>query len=370
MLKLAPEFLKAIDNKLITCRKHPIDDLWILNYTPECQFSKQWNNVTLQCRGLIVNAEGTVVARPFRKFFNISEHENPEFAPVPYGMPFKAYEKMDGSLGIAYCSQGGWEIATRGSFESEQAEFATRLLTQKYSSAMPLMKPELTYLFEIIYPENRIVVDYGDTQELVLLGVIRTCDGVELPLEDFAQLPFRQPQTFDVSNIESLPRDTQNFEGYVIRFENDLRVKVKLDDYVRLHKLMTGITSNRIWEMLAVGQKVEDAVKELPDEMYDEVMEVVDDLRAEHASLLNIHIAMLSAQNLEGMARKEQALRIIEVCKRSQGESFVGDFIVPLNASLMFTLLDGKIDRAKEQTWTLVKPKNGNKLICKADLAG
>ncbi len=367
---LTPQFQAVVDAGLVSCRKHPTDQLWILNYTPECQFSKSWCDVTLQCRGLIVDGQGTVVARPFRKFFNISEHDNPEFVPVPYGMPFKAYEKMDGSMGIAYYGQGGWEIATRGSFVSEQAEFATRLLTQKYKSAMSLMKPELNYLFEIIYPENRIVVDYGDMQELVLLGVIRTSDGVELPLEDFVNLSFRQPQVFDTLNIESLPRDTQNFEGYVIRFENGLRVKVKLDDYVRLHKLMTGITSNRIWEMLAAGQKVEDAVKELPDEMYDEVMEVVDDLRTEHASMLNIHIAMLTAQNLEGMTRKEQALRIIEVCKYSQSQSFVGDFIIPLNVSLMFTLLDGKIDRAKALTWALVKPKNGNKLICKADLAG
>lgn len=366
MLKLQNDFQSAVDSGLVSCRKHPTDNLWILNYTPECQFSKSWNDTTLQCRGLIVNAEGQVIARPFRKFFNLSEHDNPEFPSVPYGTPFKAYEKMDGSLGIAYYGQGGWAIATRGSFESEQAEFATRLL-QKYSSALSLMNPELTYLFEIIYPENRIVVDYGGWQALVLLGVIRTSDGVELPLEDFAHLPFPQPKLFYVSNIDLLPRDTQNFEGYVIRFDNGLRVKVKLDDYVRLHKLMTGITPNRIWEMLAAEQNVEDFVKDLPDEMYDEVMDVVNDLRAEHVSLLSFHSVFLVSQNLEGMTRKEQALRIIDACKRAQS---MGDLLVSLNTSLMFALLDCKFDLAKEMAWKLVKPKDGNKIICKADLAG
>ena len=33
-------------------------------------------------------------------------------------------------------------------------------------------KPGKTYLFEIIYPENRIVVDYGDYKGLVLIDVI------------------------------------------------------------------------------------------------------------------------------------------------------------------------------------------------------
>lgn len=370
MLKLQNDFQSAVDSGLVSCRKHPTDNLWILNYTPECQFSKSWNDTTLQCRGLIINAEGQVIARPFRKFFNLSEHDNPDFPRVPYGTSFKAYEKMDGSLGIAYYGEGGWEISTRGSFESEQAEFATRLLTQKYSSAMPLMKPELTYLFEIIYPENRIVVDYGDAQELVLLGVIRTCDGVELPLEDFAQLPFRQPQTFDVSNIESLPQDTQNFEGYVIRFENGLRVKVKLDNYVRLHKLMTGVTPNRIWEMLASGQDVESAISELPDEFHQEIMNEVEIMREYHASMLNLHVAMLEYLDIQEKTRKEQAQLILETCKRSQSESFVADLIVPLNTSLMFTLLDRKLDQAKGIAWKLAKPKDGNKLICKADLTG
>lgn len=370
MPNLPQAFQAAIDAGLVSCRKHPIDDLWILNYTPECQFSKSWNDVTMQCRGLIVNAEGTVVARPFKKFFNLSEHDNPNFERVPFGSPFKAYEKLDGSLGISYCSSGGWGVATRGSFTSSQADFATALLSKKYSDAMVQMDPALTYLFEVIFPENRVVVDYGKTQELVLLGVIRTDTGEELPLENFRHLPFRQPQVFNVSNIESLPRDTQNFEGYVIRFDNGLRVKVKLDDYVRLHKLMTGITPNRIWEMLAAGQDVESVIKELPDEMYDEVMEEVEHLRAHHAALLNLHVVALECLELQGKNRKEQAQLIMAMCERSKTGPVIGDMQIQFNPSILFLLLDKKIDSAKESVWKLVKPQDGNKVICKADLAG
>ena len=325
----------------------------------------------MQCRGLIVNAAGVVVARPFQKFFNLSEHENPELPQVPYGSKFKAYEKMDGSLGIAYVSSRGWEISTRGSFESEQATFATNLLHTKYAHVVPKLNPNWTYLFEVIYPQNKIVVDYGKTEELVLLGVIVTLTGHEIPLSPlFEDLGFRLPQIFDVSGIESLPRDTKNFEGYVVRFENGLRVKVKLDEYVRLHKLMTGITPNRLWEMLAAGQDVEAVIKELPDEMYQEVMEVVEDIRVEHASLINLHVLVLALQKLENMSRKEQAQKILDVCKSSKTSPLVDGMSVNLSSSLMFMILDKKIEWAKEEAWKLVKPSNGNKLICKADLAG
>lgn len=368
MLKLPKEFQDAVDAKLVSCRKHPTDDLWILNYTPECQFSKSWNEITLQCRGLIVNANGKVVARPFKKFFNLSEHDNPNMEKVPFGSPFKAYEKVDGSMGIAYASSGGWEIATRGSFESDQANFASALLySPKYSGCLPYMQRDLAYLFEIVYPQNRIVCDYGKTQELVLLGVIRTADGEEIPLEKFKHLPFRQPQIFEVSDIESLPRDTQNFEGYVIRFDNGLRVKVKLDDYVRLHKLMTGITANRLWEMLKSGQDIDAAIKELPDEMYDEVIDTVNEIRNEHVAFIDMHIMTLELLDVQNLSRKEQASIIIQKCKAGLE---VDGLVVSLNAGVMFMLLDGQKEKVKAECWKFVKPKDGNKLICKADLAG
>lgn len=368
---LIASFQDVVDRGLVSCRKHPTDDLWILNYTPECQFSKSWNDVTLRCRGLIVNAEGEVVARPFKKFFNLSEHDNSALPKVPHGLPFKAFEKCDGSLGISYVSSRGWEIATRGSFESEQAVKATHLLHTKYANLIPKLNPNWTYLFEIVYPENRIVVDYGKEEKLVLLGVIITLTGHEIPLlPTFADLGFPLPRVFEAEDLESLPRDIQNFEGYVVRFDNGMRVKVKLDDYVRLHKIMTGITPNRVWEMLAAGQDVRSFVVELPDEMYDEVMKVAEDIEAERRSLLHLHLVALHKLQLENLSRKEQASKILDLCRRSQNEPVLCDLVVPLNSSVLFLLLDNQVDVVKQKSWNLVKPKNGNKLICKADLQG
>lgn len=41
-------------------------------------------------------------------------------------------------------------------------------------------------------------------------------------------------------------------EGYVIRFASGVRAKAKLSEYVRLHKLLTGVTERDVWRYLGV----------------------------------------------------------------------------------------------------------------------
>jgi RNA ligase len=131
-------------NGLIKSQKHPTLDLWIWNYNPSVQYERLWDDITMQCRGLVTNSQGEIVARPFTKFFNYEEL-TPEEIPNEY---FDVYEKMDGSLGILFKYQNEWILATRGSFTSPQS-IKGRELLEKY----PLDKLDKnnTYLFEIIY---------------------------------------------------------------------------------------------------------------------------------------------------------------------------------------------------------------------------
>ncbi|MEN0051252.1 MAG: RNA ligase, partial [Bacteroidota bacterium] len=101
----------------IYCHKHPDANLWIYNYTARTQYDALWNEVTMQCRGLILNKHFEFVARPFSKFFNLGERAN-QILPDE---PFEVFEKMDGSLGILYWIENEPFIATRGSFVSDQA---------------------------------------------------------------------------------------------------------------------------------------------------------------------------------------------------------------------------------------------------------
>lgn len=131
----------------ITKRKHPKYDIYILNYTPEVQYSNEWTPDLLMCRGLVVDSDANIVARPFEKFFNYSEEDVNTLPNEPY----EVYLKMDGSLGILFNYNDEWIISTRGSFESEQAIHATEILNTKYKDVLPNLNKELTYLFEIIY---------------------------------------------------------------------------------------------------------------------------------------------------------------------------------------------------------------------------
>jgi hypothetical protein len=83
---------------LLHKQTHPTLDLTIWNYSPKVQYEKLWDDITMQCRGLITNSRGEIVARPFKKFFNYEEH-SPEEIP---NESFEVFEKMDGSLGIIF----------------------------------------------------------------------------------------------------------------------------------------------------------------------------------------------------------------------------------------------------------------------------
>lgn len=266
---------RALSEKLVSVQKHPETDLFIYNYSPRVQFDKLWDDTTRACRGLILDGQMNVVAKPFGKFFNIEEH-TPEEIP---SLPFDVFEKLDGSLGILYWHNGIPKIATRGSFTSEQAIHATELLHKKYSHLFDKLNPLWTYLFEIIYPSNRIVVDYGDVDDLFLLTVIHNDTGKEALPEIGFPVVKRFDGINDISKLKELQED--NKEGFVIRFSNGFRVKVKFEEYVRLHRIITGVSNVVIWEYLKDGKPLDALLDKVPDEFYEYVRSTANQLQKE-----------------------------------------------------------------------------------------
>lgn len=230
---------------------------------------------TIRCRGLIADdATGEIVAWPFPKFFNVAEHDlgQPYAPPLP-DEPFEVYDKIDGSLGVVFHHADRWHAASKGSFTSEQATWAQRWLDEHDTGAL---WPDTTYLAEIVYPENRIVVDYGQRQDLVLLGAFDR-DGTEIPLAtasvEWLEIgsvvrSWPAPSLMDLLKLTAAnarPDGTQSSgtdaEGYVLRFASGLRAKAKLAEYVRLHKVITGITERDIWRYLGIRKFAEQPAK-------------------------------------------------------------------------------------------------------------
>jgi len=262
---------KYYEDGLLYKQVHPSLPLTIWNYTEKVQYENLWDEVTLMCRGLVTDNEGDIVATPFHKFFNIEEGK---FTPTEN---FEVYEKMDGSLGIVFWYQGQWVVATRGSFTSDQAIKARELL-QKYNT--DIMFRHLTFCFEIIYPENRIVLDYGTDEKLVLLGTFNK-DGKEMDSEIWSQWGFDVVKKYDgIKDFKELKQMVKNDqEGFVVKFSNGDRIKVKGVEYLRLHKIMTNVTTTGIWEYLKNGEDVMELLKDVPDEFYKKIENYIKDLR-------------------------------------------------------------------------------------------
>lgn len=327
-----------LSNGYIRENSHPYLDLRILNYTEKAQYEQLWNPVTTQCRGLIVNSENKVIARPFDKFMNYGQNQADKLL-MDY--PIVATDKMDGSLGILWDYEGVQGIATRGSFTSEQAIHATLVWQAKYGFSVA---PEWTYLFEIVYPTNRIVLNYGEMDELVLLGVRDIEEGSVLLPKDVVTWRGPRAATYHYKTLrealEAPPR--LNAEGYVVYFPDlDYRIKIKQEDYIILHKIVTGLTARRVWELMKEGKTFQDLCEFVPDEWHEwlrDTYQTINDDFAITYGCIKDDYWLVTLDLPVNHTRKDFALRV----KGMQYESF------------MFGILDGRDLTSK--LWDLVRP--------------
>jgi RNA ligase len=256
------ELQPLVEAKYIDKRPHPSLPYDIYNYTFKCEIERYWNDYTKMCRGLILDRTGKIVGRPFGKFFNMDDHLIKD--EIPWELPFEVREKWDGSLGILCISEHGPLFATRGSFASEQAIKGYEILQRRYGTDWA--RDDTTYLFEIIYPANRIVVDYGQLEDLVLIGLIETHTGREpCALESAFEWTGMIAEKYD-RPLDALLPEFKNDEGVVVRFSNGFRMKVKQEEYKRLHRIITNITEYDIWEMLQFNEEM---FGSLPDDIVE-----------------------------------------------------------------------------------------------------
>jgi RNA ligase len=286
---------------------HPTLPLIIWNYTPKVQYELLWDDVTLSCRGLITDINGNIVGRPFKKFFNLEENRH---TPTD---KFDVYEKMDGSLGILINYNYEWILATRGSFSSDQAIKGCEILNRNENYKK--LNPNVTWLFEIIYPENRIVVNYG-YEDLVMIGGVYTNTGLEIDIhsdEHVSNLGINIVKKYDgiedYTKIKSMISDNQ--EGHIIRFSNGERIKIKGEEYIRLHKIMTEVSTKSIWESLMNNDDINALLENVPDEFYSKIKDYENSLKSEYNSIestvKNIYETYINSLNGEYIEQYEYA---------------------------------------------------------------
>lgn len=333
---------QMIDDKYVTERPHNMDpSLRIYNYTPKAAVERIWNPVTLNCRGLVLRNE-EVVARPFPKFFNMGEVET-----IPDG-PIWVSEKADGSLGIGYIGPEGVSIATRGSFHSDQATWATAWLKKKENEHLRLeilaaIDRGITPLFEIVYPENRIVLDYQGFEGLIFLT------GFSIDEASDRRIPwsgrsadFFMMEKFDVEILAEMERP--NMEGFVLLFEDGTRLKYKFEEYIRLHRIVTGVTERTVWDYLSSNRSIDQLAEFVPDEFFNWMKGVASNLNKKFTEIEKECFADYTATNIT----------------RSRAD-VAADLKKTRHPAIMFRMLDGKI--YSDIIWKMIYPPATAKVI-------
>lgn len=342
------EVKKRIDNKLITVRKHPFLDLFIYNYSHKTQYDGLWDQYTERCRGLIMDGNGHVLNNPFPKFFNLGEKEYTRIENLPLEIP-KITEKIDGMLGILYEEVDNVAIATRGTFDSVYAEWATNWLRLK-GFKLDDFKNEYTYLFDIVYPGNKILVDYGNRAELILLAVRSNSSDDELDhMKEAQRLGLSYAREYSFDKIDDAVKYLDGckgteFEGFVCKYTSGLRIKIKSQDYKRLHKLLTGVSARDIWLSLRDTGSVDSIIENVPDEFMIWVKKVEMELKASNMRIMN------KASNIALDTKKlESRVEQFEYATKSTDDEH------GLRKIVLF-LLDGKVNKAESAAWQMIKP--------------
>ncbi|HET9517706.1 MAG TPA: RNA ligase [Actinoplanes sp.] len=334
------ELAAAIEAGHVRVQRHPERPYVIHNYTEACVYADAWTPVTLACRGLIADeTTGEVLARPFAKFFN---HEQAGAPELRLDAPVAVTEKHDGSLGVLYPDGDGWAVATRGSFASEQARHATELLRTRYADFVP--PPGMTVLVEIVYPANRIVLDYAGLDDLILLGAVEIATGRTFGPGAVPDWPGPVVELFAYDTygeaLAAPPREGR--EGLVVHLlDTDERVKIKYAEYVRLHRLVTGLSARTVWEVLVAGGDLDELTAPLPDEFHPWVKQVAADLAADvdaRAAAVEAAFDAIVAGLPDGWGRREFALAAVKHPERGA----------------LFLRLDGKDYRPG--LWQAVRP--------------
>jgi RNA ligase len=216
------------------------------------------------------------------------------------------------------------QIATRGSFASEQAMQANKILSSNNYAWTNYR--DWTMLFEIIYPENRIVVNYNGMEELVYLGEVHNRTGEFRFEPDNFSGPSAAPlwEGSFRGLLECPAREGQ--EGLVVHDRSGNMVKVKYEEYVRLHRIITHLNEKTVWEAMN-GPRLEpvhELAKELDEEhrawLYDVAMKLMGDYM-----YLAVYVQEVAARvDVKNKTRKEVALAIREEPKVIQSAIFRG----------------------------------------------
>jgi putative RNA ligase len=311
------ELDRLVAERYITRRTDESGRYTLHNYTEKATYDRVWTAETKQCRGIVSLADGTIVARPFDKFFNVDESEETRLLGL-LSRPgeIEITDKLDGSM-VAVWFDEGWHTSTRGSFTSSQAQAAAWWLSARARRFVDVLG--FTLLCEWCAPDNRVVLKY-DAPELFLIGARRTSTGTDIhyselqEIANLADLRLTPRQTGALEDIAAARVSSIGREGWVARWPDGFRVKIKTEDYLRLHRLVTGFNARRVRDvLLASGEAWTTYLTDLPEEFRAEAERMANIMQtATVARLEGLQTTFERLRPLASESRKAYAMAVLQ----------------------------------------------------------
>ncbi|WP_176543798.1 MULTISPECIES: RNA ligase [Bacillus cereus group] len=331
-------YMQEVEKKNVKRIHHPENEkIVILKYTERCRFGRKWNRVNMACRNLVVNEQTEeIVARGFTKFF--SQRENRKFSTeyldenYPYHK-IEVTEKYDGIEALSYILNGELRFASDCSFISVPAKIANQIWNEKYKQVEHLVPENTTLVVEVIHPDVKVVTSY-DFEDLILVGAVHTVTQHDYNYEELKELantlgmkiPDKYEFTFEEA-VSVAENSEYNFEGFVIRYGNDERIKVKNPKHVHVFKCIRVMERPHILKAWVNGE-LDGIIDSLPDEYKQSFMDYRDEFEEKKEAILqNVKATFEKAPK---STQKEFACWVIENVK----EEFTG---------LMFALQKDKL---------------------------
>lgn len=150
------------------------------NFTRNAFFGKHWDEITTTARGLFVDTNtGKIVARGYKKFFNINEKRETELEHLL--VKFKdqkitLYKKENGFLGIMSWVNDEMFLASKSTNQGEFAGYFKTLYEQsdidKIKVEKYLRENDVTLVWEVIDIENDPHIIEYPKSKIVLLDII------------------------------------------------------------------------------------------------------------------------------------------------------------------------------------------------------
>lgn len=251
-----------------------------------------------ECRSVVIDVvHDTIAIAPFKKFMNLNQSEEYSLENIQKRItkaisnfkPVEITTKLDGSMQCATYYEEGILLTGAQAVDKNKSWRLTdgfnRLVINDNLIKMIMENEGLTFIFEYISLKDAHVVRYTKEQEgLYLIGVRENNTGKQWSYKEVLQIAkkYNVKLTTDLHKetldevLNSLDKyKSSEAEGVVLNIDGFL-VKIKYNDYVKCHKLISAISSpNLIIQAYADGW-IDDLIAKIPKEHYWRIEGLID----------------------------------------------------------------------------------------------